>query len=290
MARSAQSLVIHPSQNRDEVVVHVDPATAGWEHLHFEARQLAAGGRWSWHTGGNELGLIVLGGRCMVQSNHGNWEAVGERANVFAGLPHALYLPRHTEFVLTALAPLEIGYGWCAATEDYPARLITPAEVGVEIRGGDNVTRQINSVIPPGFPCERLVMVEVYTPGGNWSSFPPHKHDVHRTGPDGELLEADLEEIYFYKFDRPSGFAYQRIYTDDRSTDELLLCQDCDVALVPHGYHPVVAAPGSTAYYLNFLAGSAQSLAASDDPAYAWVKQSYTATDPRIPIYSVRDT
>jgi 5-deoxy-glucuronate isomerase len=130
-------------------------------------------------------------------------------------------------------------------------------------------------------------MVEVYTPGGNWSSFPPHKHDVHRVDANGTVVEADLEEIYFYRFDRPEGFAYQRVYTDDRSTDALLLCQDCDVVLVPHGYHPVVAAPGSTAYYLNILAGSAQSLAASDDPQYAWIKQSYTGTDPRIPIYPV---
>ncbi len=287
MARPAQHLVVHPSESRSEVVVGVDPARAGWDYLHFEVRQLQVGAMWSWATGDNELGLIVLGGTCAVQSNRGDWPVLGERRDVFGGLPHALYLPRNTEFSVTALSPCEIAYGWCAAETDYPARLITPAEVGIEIRGGDNVTRQINSVIPPGFPCERLVMVEVYTPGGNWSSFPPHKHDEHRVDADGRLIEADLEEVYFYKFDRPRGFAYQRIYTDDRSTDELLLCQDCDLVLVPYGYHPVVAAPGSTAYYLNMLAGSAQSLAASDDPTYAWIKESYTTTDPRIPIYPV---
>ena len=284
MTRRESSLIIHPSSG-DETVVSVDPARAGWDYLHFESRQLAPGATWSWSTGGAELGLIVLGGRCAVRSNRGDWPTVGQRRNVFSGLPHALYLPRRTEFSLKALEPSEIAYGWCAAEADYPARLITPEDIGVEIRGGDNVTRQINSVIPPGFDCDRLVMVEVYTPGGNWSSFPPHKHDVHRVDPDGTLVEADLEEVYFYRFDRPSGFAYQRIYSDDRATDELVLCQDCDLVLVPHGYHPVVAAPGSTAYYLNFLAGSAQSLAASDDPAYAWVKQSYSSTDPRIPIY-----
>ncbi len=285
MQQSPRSLVIHPSDTRDGVVVRVDPAAADWDLLHFEARQLAPRAIWSWQTGGNELGLMVLGGTCAVRSNRGSWESVGGRANVFAGLPHALYLPRETNFSVTALSPCEIAYAWCAAEKDYPARLITPEEVGIEIRGGDNVTRQINSVIPPGFPCDRLVMVEVYTPAGNWSSFPPHKHDVHRTAADGSLIEADLEEVYFYKFERPGGFAYQRIYTDDRSTDELLLCQECDLVLVPYGYHPVVAAPGSMAYYLNFLAGSAQSLAASDDPNYAWIKESYTGTDPRVPLY-----
>lgn len=284
MTRRESALIIHPASG-DDTIVGVDPTRAGWDYLHFAARQLAPGTTWRWSTGDHELGLVVLGGRCAVQSNRGDWPVVGGRRGVFDGLPHALYLPRRTEFVLTATEPCEIAYGWCESEGDHPARLITPEDVAVEIRGGDNVTRQINSIIPPGFDCERLVMVEVYTPGGNWSSFPPHKHDVHRLDPEGTLVEADLEEVYFYRFDRPSGFAYQRVYTDDRATDELLLCQDCDLVLVPHGYHPVVAAPGSTAYYLNFLAGSAQSLAASDDPAYAWVKQSYSSTDPRIPIY-----
>lgn len=287
MTYTAQRLLVHPSTGNDDIILSLTPEQAGWEHIHFEVRQLRPLATWSWSTGDSELGLIILGGRCTVRSNRGEWLEVGERPNVFAGLPHALYLPRGTDFTVEARTPCELAYGWCSTERDFPPRLITPADVGIEIRGGDNVTRQINSVIPPGFACDRLVMVEVYTPGGNWSSFPPHKHDQHRMDASGTLVEADLEEIYFYRFDRPAGFAYQRIYTDDRATDELLLCQDCDLVLVPYGYHPVVAAPGATAYYLNILAGSAQSLAASDDPAYAWIKQNYTTTDPRVPIYPV---
>ena len=285
MPRSDRQLIIHPSDTRSNVVVSVDPTRAGWELLHFETRQLAPRATWRRQTGDNELALMILGGTCSVESSRGRWPGIGQRRDVFGGLPYALYLPRNTEFSVTAETPCEIAYGWCAADEDHPARLITPDEVEIEIRGGDNVTRQINNVIPPGFPCQRLVMVEVYTPGGNWSSFPPHKHDERKTDETGRLLEADLEEIYFYRFDRPAGFAYQRIYTDDRSTDELLLCQDCDLVLVPHGYHPVVAAPGATAYYLNILAGSDQALTASDDPRYAWIKESYTGVDPRVPIF-----
>lgn len=287
MTYTANRLLVHPSNSNDDIVLSLTPAQAGWEHIHFEVRQLRPQASWSRSTGDNELGLMVLGGRCTVRSNRGEWIEIGERPNVFAGLPYALYLPRGTDFTVEAITPCELAYGWCATERDFPAQLITPADVGIEIRGGDNVTRQINSVIPPGFACDRLVMVEVYTPGGNWSSFPPHKHDQHRTDAAGMVLEADLEEIYFYRFDRPAGFAYQRIYTDDRSTDELLLCRDCDLVLVPYGYHPVVAAPGATAYYLNILAGSAQSLAASDDPSYAWIKHNYTSTDPRVPIYPV---
>ena len=136
-------------------------------------------------------------------------------------------------------------------------------------------------------------MVEVYTPGGNWSSYPPHKHDVHKVGPDGSLLQADLDEIYYYKIDRPEGYALQRVYTDADSPlhragypiDAAVIARDNDVVLIPEGYHPVSSPVGYTAYYLNILAGSAQSLAASDDPQYAWVKDSYHTLDPRVPVY-----
>jgi 5-deoxy-glucuronate isomerase len=159
--------------------------------------------------------------------------------------------------------------------------------VEIEIRGGENATRQINKMIPPGFPCERLVVVEVYTPSGNWSSYPPHKHDVHRVDANGKLVEADLEEIYFYQVTPRDGFAYQRIYTDDRRLDELILVKNDQLVLSPEGYHPVVSGQGYTSYYLNMLAGSAQSLASSDDPQYAWIKDSWKYLDPRLPIVSL---
>jgi 5-deoxy-glucuronate isomerase len=132
-----------------------------------------------------------------------------------------------------------------------------------------------------------MIAVEVYTPPGNWSSYPPHKHDHHRTDGRGALLEADLEEVYFYKIDRPDGFAIQRIYTDDRTLDRTIVATNDDLVLIPGGYHPVAAAPGYTVYYLNFLAGSAKSLASADDPAHAWVKQAWPPLDPRLPLVSL---
>jgi 5-deoxy-glucuronate isomerase len=188
---------------------------------------------------------------------------------------------------VAAVSPvLEVACAWAPTDRDYPARLVTPADVQIELRGGANASRQINSIIPPGFPCHRLVCVEVYTPGGNWSSYPPHKHDVHREAPDGTVLEADLEEVYYYRFDRPEGFALQRVYTGDGALDAVVVARDHDLVLVPEGYHPVSVAFGYTCYYLNFLAGSAQSLAHSEDPAHAWVKTLWTARDPRVPVVS----
>jgi 5-deoxy-glucuronate isomerase len=156
--------------------------------------------------------------------------------------------------------------------------------VGIEIRGGGNATRQIQrACCRPGFPAQRLIVVEVFTPAGNWSSFPPHKHDVHN--PPGEV---DLEEIYYYRIDhsegRPEGFAVQKVYTGDGRIDETLTVRDGELVLIPEGYHPVVAAHGYNAYYLNALAGSARSLAASDDPDYAWVRSEWHDKDPRLPM------
>jgi 5-deoxy-glucuronate isomerase len=128
----------------------------------------------------------------------------------------------------------------------------------------------------------------VYTPGGNWSSYPPHKHDQHIETGDGTITEADLEEIYFYKFKQPGGFAFQRIYNDDRSIDQGIVANDYDIVLVPEGYHPVATAYGYDCYYLNFLAGSAQSLAATYDPDFDWTRDTWDKQDPRVPLVSHR--
>ena len=164
----------------------------------------------------------------------------------------------------------------------HPAQLITPADIEVEIRGGGNATRQINHILKPEFSADRLLIVEVYTPSGNWSSYPPHKHDVHNPP-----AEVDLEEIYYYRIDRPKGYAIQKVYTSDRRLDHSLTVRDGELVKIPEGYHPVVAAHGYNVYYLNALAGSARSMAASDDPDHAWVRETWRDKDPRLPL--VRD-
>lgn len=271
--------------NEDGIITTVRSEEVGWKSLNMQVRRLSKGEQiWCHETGENELVLVILGGRCAVRSSNGNWLNIGRRASVFEGMPYALYLPRHCEFELEPLTEhLEVAAAWTATDEDHPAQLITPDQSKIEIRGGGNATRQINSIIPPGFDCHRLVCVEVFTPGGNWSSYPPHKHDVHKVE-QGALIEADLEEIYFYKFNRKGAFACQRVYTDDRSLDQSIVAINNDVVLIPEGYHPVSAAYGYDCYYLNFLAGTAQSLAATDDPDHAWTRQTWNSKDPRLPL------
>jgi 5-deoxy-glucuronate isomerase len=280
-------LHVRPGSATGEYIC-VTPPSAGWEHLSFAARLMNRGEEWEAHTEDFEYGLVVLGGTCGIESSRGDWPSIGRRPNVFAGMPYALYLPPQTSFSVQATsAQLDLAYGWCLGAGSHPPGLVTPESVATEIRGGGSATRQINSIFPPGFDCERLVAVEVYTPAGNWSSYPPHKHDVHRVDAAGQLLEADLEEVYFYKIDRPQGYAIQRVYTADRRLDETITARNNDVVLVPEGYHPVASAAGYTTYYLNFLAGSAQSLANSDDPDHAWVKETWREKDPRVPLVTM---
>lgn len=286
MNYTAETMLVRSQDNgRASVFAQVSAAQAGWNYLNMAARRLHAAQLWAGETGEHEMVHVILGGHCHIRTSRGDFQKVGQRATVFAGRPFALYLPRHTTFEIEALSDrFEVASCWVPAEQDYPVQLIRPSDCAIELRGGGNASRQINSVIPPGFNCQRLVCVEVYTPGGNWSSYPPHKHDVHREDADGHLLEADLEEIYFYKIEKANGYAYQRVYNDGRSIDALMMPQQHDMVLVPEGYHPVVSPPGYTTYYLNFLAGSAQSLANQDDPAYAWVKETWGTLDPRLPL------
>lgn len=258
---------------------------AEWQYLNFNARLMKKGEVWKGYTGDNEYGIILLSGNYSVKTDKGSWKTVNGRASVFTGIAHTLYLSRHTEFEIIAESEvLDIACGWSEADQDFPARFKTPDEAAIEIRGGDNATRQINSLIEPGFGCQRLVSVEVYTPSGNWSSFPAHKHDERILDENGKVREARLEETYFYKTDKPQGYAIQQIYSQDRSLDELAVARNNDLVMIPSGYHPVAAGHGYNIYYLNFLTGSDQSLAATDDPDHKWIYDSWMGKDPRIPM------
>ena len=267
------------------VVNRVTPEEARWTDLGVELQRLARGQSWQLETGEREAVVVLLGGVASARSNRGEWPRIGRRPDVFSGMPYALYLPRRTSLTLRAESDiLELACATAPTDRDHPARLITPDDVAIEHRGGGSNSRQINGIVPPGFDCHRLVCVEVYTPSGNWSSYPPHKHDEHRVAPDGTLLEADLEEIYLYKMNRPGAHAVQRVYTGDGALDAAVTARDGDVVLVPFGYHPVSAAYGYDCYYVNFLAGTAQSLACTDDPEHAWVKAAWPPVDARVPM------
>ena len=295
MQYTADNILVRPDEvpGDPDCILSITPEQAGWEYISFQARRLAENQSWSFATGENELVLVNLTGRYSVQSNRGEFSGIGGRESVFAGAAHALYLPRQSEFTVTADLGGEFAVAWVPTDQDHDSFLIRPEDVAISVRGGDNVSRQINDLLPSGAPVHRLVLVEVYTPSGNWSSYPPHKHDVHLEDEQGRLLEADLEEVYFYKIDKPEGYAYQRVYTDETSPlhkagfpiDALVRAEENCAVLVPEGYHPVVSAPGYTTYYLNVLAGSAQVLANQDDPRYTWVTNTYERKDHRLPLY-----
>jgi len=257
----------------------VPAASAGFTDLSFKVERLMRGDRYAHDTADNECCLVMLGGSCDIAGNAGAWKNVGHRPTVFDGMPYAVYLPPGSSVVACATTDAELAIAWCPARALHPAKLITPDDIEVELRGGGNATRQINPIMPPAFPADRLLITEVFTPSGNWSSYPPHKHDVHNP-PD----EVDLEETYYYKVDKPEGWAIQRVYTHDGRIDDTLVVRDGELVLVPEGYHPVVAAHGYTVYYLNALVGSARSMAATFDPAYDWVRSTWTEKDPRVPI------
>lgn len=270
----------------------ISGSEAGWDYLNFQAVLLQQNKALSGNTGDNEMLFVLLGGNFTAQTSQGNWKTENGRKDVFSGLPHSLYLPPHTDYSIIADSEtLDLARCWCKSDQFHPAQFISPEDVnamGIEFRGGDNASRQINSILPPGSNCHRLVCVEVYTPSGNWSSFPAHKHDTVKTDPvTGKVLEASLEEIYFYKTDQPQGFAIQKVYTDDRSLDEIAEAHNNDAVLVPRGYHPVVAGHGYNIYYLNFLAGSHQSLANTDDPDHKWIYGTWKGLDPRLPMVTL---
>jgi len=251
----------------------VTPETASWAHLSFAVRR----GPFSAQTDADEIALVVLGGRCTVRVEGEMWE-LGGRAHVFDGMPWSLYLPRDTAYEVDGAAEVAI-CGARADTRREPV-LIGPADVEIEVRGSGNATRQINHIVKPEFPADRLLVVEVFTPSGNWSSYPPHKHDEDR--PPGEVV---LEETYYFRTD---GWAVQRLYSPRHDLDLTETVRDGDLLLVPYGYHTTAAAHGYDLYYLNALAGDRRSMASVDDPALAWIRGAWAdlEPDPRVPLVS----
>ena len=255
----------------------VTPERAGWRYLSFRVETAS----FSAETGDEEICLVALGGSCRVEAEGESWE-LGGRPNVFAGMPAALYLPRETSYRVEGDAELAVCGALCGLRRE-PV-LIRPEDVAVEVRGAGNATRQINHIVKPEFPAERLLVVEVFTPSGNWSSYPPHKHDEER--PPGEVI---LEEVYYYRAARAEAFAVQRLYSPRHEVDVTVTVRDGDLMLVPYGYHTTCAAQGYDLYYLNALAGDRRSMAASDDPQLAWIRAAWETMekDPRVPLVTL---
>jgi 5-deoxy-glucuronate isomerase len=242
-------LVKPQSGTHDGIVQRITPASAGWSYVGFEAIDVAAGRELTAATEGREACLVLMSGRAVVDVNGTGFGEIGGRESVFDGPPWSVYVPAHATWRLTATTPVELAVCSSPAKGTLPPRLIPPEAVGQETRGKGTNTRYVRNILPDSATAESLLVVEVITPGGHWSSYPPHKHDT-----DNPPHETYLEETYYHRLRRP-GFAVQRVYTDDLSLDETMAVGDRDVVLVPRGYHPVAAPIGFDLYYLNTMAG-----------------------------------
>lgn len=250
------------------VPVHdVTPATAGWTHVGFEVVDLKAGDVLRRAGLGRELCLVMVSGQASAMADGHDFGVLGGRSSPFEGNPAALYVPPGVTARLSALGACEVAICSAPAAGKHPPRLIRPGEVGEETRGQGSNTRHVRNILPDTSPhAESLLVVEVITPGGNWSSYPPHRHDREDLP-----HESRLEETYYHRLNPPQGYAVQRVYTDDRSLDEVMVVHDRDVVLVPEGYHPVGAAHGYDLWYLNVMAGPERVWRFHNDPDHAWL-------------------
>jgi 5-deoxy-glucuronate isomerase len=260
------SLLVKPDLRPGASHVHrITPESAGWRYVGFEVFDLAAGGTLERSLSGREQCLVLLAGRAAVRVGGQDLGSIGLRRNPFEGKPFAVYVPPGAAVTVTAATAAELAVCSAPAAGRLPPRVIRPEEVAEEVRGVGTNRRHVRNVLAATVPAECLQVVEVITPGGHWSSYPPHKHDSDQAG------ESQLEETYYHRLARPGGFAFQRVYTEDRALDETMTVEDRDVVLVPRGYHPVSAAHGFDLYYLNVMAGPVRRWQVTQAPGYEFL-------------------
>ena len=274
----------------DVYALAVSPETAGWTHSGLRVLHLPAGGSFTLGTGDSEVVLLSLSGGAEVGVDDVRFSLEG-RHSVFDGPSDVVYAPRESTL---SLSSAEGGrFALCSAVCE--ARLapayLPKAKVPVELRGAGQASRKVHNFGVPGvLEADRIIACEVLTPGGNWSSWPPHKHDEERPG-----AETRLEEIYYFEVaagpagpETGPGFGVQRVYGHDHAEiDVTAEVRSGDVVLIPHGWHgPSMAAPGYDLYYLNVMAGPGPERAwlICDDPAHGWVRETWPdlPVDPRL--------
>jgi 5-deoxy-glucuronate isomerase len=273
--------------------VEVTPESAGWSYCGLRVLELAAGGSEAFESGDDELVVLPLGGSCTVVCDGQRFELEG-RPTVFSAVSDFAYVPRDASVEVVSEHGGRFALASARASRRLEPRYVPARDVPIELRGTGQASRQVNNFCSPeAFEADRLIAVEVLTPSGNWSSYPPHKHDVDEPG-----VEVALEEIYYFEVapgpDGP-GLGYQRVYGSGpgRELDVLREVRTGDVILIPHGYHgPSMAAPGYHLYYLNVMAGPGAERVwrFTDDPVHAWIRPTWEGqpVDPRLPLTTAR--
>jgi 5-deoxy-glucuronate isomerase len=262
------SVLIKPQTEQTEGIlrtVNITPETAGWQYVSFAVYHLTRGQMLRGAANGKETALVILSGIGRAELNGRPVGQLGERLSVFENkAPYALYLSEDASYqVECASDGMEIALASAPTTHRHlAARVVRPENVSVEIRGEGNTQRRVQHILDIDQEAERLIVVEVITPAGNWSSFPPHKHDT-----ENPPHEAYLEETYYHHVSPTDGFAFQRVY-NYQDIDETVAAYDGDLVLVPKGYHVVSATPGCDLYYLNVMAGPQRIWNYQVDPAF----------------------
>lgn len=249
-------------------VTHITPESANWGYVGFDLYKLAPGQTLSKETGDREVCLVIVTGSADVTGGGETFENIGGRTSPFEDLsPGAVYVPNGEAFSVTARNSVELAVCSAPGHGNHRTRLITSDDMVIESRGEGANTRRVRNILPDTVLwADSLLVVEVITPAGNWSSYPPHKHDTDAL-PD----ESFLEETYYHRLNPSQGFAFQRVYTDDRSLDETLTVEDGDVVMVPKGYHPAGTPFGYDLYYLNVMAGPSRKWVFRNDPDHDWI-------------------
>lgn len=265
----------------------ITPESAGWGYSSLRVLALAPGGSVEFDTGPEEMVVLPLSGSCVVTCDDAEFSLAGRRS-VFSRVTDFAYLPRDARARVTSAGGGRFALPGARCSRRLAARYGPASGVSVELRGAGQASRQVNNFCnPETFDADKLIAVEVLTPPGNWSSFPPHKHDEQRPG------ESVLEEIYYFEVGGPTdqGVGYQRVYGSGpgREIDVCAEVRSGDAVLIPHGWHgPSMAPPGYPLYYLNVMAGPDPERAwlICDDPAHAWVRSTWLeqALDPRLPL------
>jgi len=271
----------------------ITPENAGWGYSSLRVLELAADGGATFETGEDEMVVLPLSGSCVVSCD-GQSFALAGRSSVFSRVTDFAYVPRDAHVEVSSAAGGRFALPGARATRRLSARYGPAERVQVELRGAGQASRQVNNFCTPqAFEADKLIAVEVLTPGGNWSSYPPHKHDEQRDG------EAQLEEIYYFEVGAgqgDEGIGYQRVYGSGpgREIDVCAEVRSGDTVLIPHGWHgPSMAVPGYDLYYLNVMAGPSPDRAwlICDDPAHAWIRGTWEDQDidPRLPLTSTEE-
>lgn len=255
------------AQREGQTIARVTPETACWRYVGFAAYRLGKDEVVHVFEPKREVCIVVLTGAVDVETPDTTWHSLGGRDSVFEdAAPVAVYLPPGVKVTIRGRRDAEVGVASAPAKGAHPARLIEPASMKRSTRGKGANTRYVCDILPQSELAESLLVVEVRTPGGHASSYPPHKHDT-----DNVPHESSLEETYYHRLDPPQGFAFQRVYTDSRDIDESMAVENHDVVMVPRGYHPVIVPYGYESYYLNVMAGGQRVWHFRNDPAHEWI-------------------